>query len=739
MTIVSSIGSSGRVHVLASKPRLRSIDERIVIGSSELPRDYQLSNTHHAPIQYSAKLTKSEWPSETEYGNIKQHPSYYSIYPNSDLSSDLSQLSYNRLIYPNSPSNYRQFSENVEPQRYRLGQSISQPEAESEEFSQTNDIINSISPASFLSQQRINLDQEQLERSPLVSSDRIQKNGKNNNRVDEAIDLLMESLDEGDTNNNNQQAKDISKKNSNGEFNRVSENPKSKPVFSTLLEDEETNSKTPEKVTSPKQDPKKVDEKEVDQKGNKEDGNSYGRIINFESEGNTKSNSNRWNSLLERIYVAALGLLDNTQRGDKIPKVTVNLDNKISTPRGVTKLDVSEPKVKVDKNGNKIDVSETNGNDGTNDKKLADKTVNPNNQEHMKDKQQQQANSISERLGQKATTTKITGNIGEIGSDKRNVDLNENIGSNEPGEIDTKTINSLRSSSLVMPMEGPQDEEILNLYTTGAQDQYRANSGGLRHSLSMNPGSYEGEKRYGSFRSALSRHYTTGEPVYSPFEGAKSFYGSRGPASVNFIPHQGNDVYFLVMVGAFCVMAVAAVLAAGLFAYRVQQSRKTNPETDYPTYGVVGPNNMNGKCIAGGPSFVGGYFNNANPGFGLAGLGKPNNNASIKGSSECFSPNDSGIYGISGKTSSKKSPGDTRPPSFMASQQNAARMYHYQHQKQQMISSERTSSGRHTSASDLDSEEENEDGNYTVYECPGLASAHDMEIKNPLFNDDRSP
>ena len=61
--------------------------------------------------------------------------------------------------------------------------------------------------------------------------------------------------------------------------------------------------------------------------------------------------------------------------------------------------------------------------------------------------------------------------------------------------------------------------------------------------------------------------------------------------------------------------------------------------------------------------------------------------------------------------------------------------------------------------SEVDSEEENEEGDYTVYECPGLApvsvaiallyvgfflstacvsssQAGEMEVKNPLFNDE---
>jgi hypothetical protein len=65
-------------------------------------------------------------------------------------------------------------------------------------------------------------------------------------------------------------------------------------------------------------------------------------------------------------------------------------------------------------------------------------------------------------------------------------------------------------------------------------------------------------------------------------------------------------------------------------------------------------------------------------------------------------------------------------------------MYHYQHQKQQMIALEKATTERMGSASDLDSEDENDEGDYTVYECPGLASTGEMEVKNPLFQDDPS-
>nr|XP_054769943.1 neural proliferation differentiation and control protein 1-like [Lytechinus pictus] len=70
----------------------------------------------------------------------------------------------------------------------------------------------------------------------------------------------------------------------------------------------------------------------------------------------------------------------------------------------------------------------------------------------------------------------------------------------------------------------------------------------------------------------------------------------------------------------------------------------------------------------------------------------------------------------------------------------SAQMYHYQHQKQQMIAMEKREKGDVArDASDYDSEEENEDGDLTVYECPGLAPTGEMQVKNPLFAEDAYP
>ena len=51
-------------------------------------------------------------------------------------------------------------------------------------------------------------------------------------------------------------------------------------------------------------------------------------------------------------------------------------------------------------------------------------------------------------------------------------------------------------------------------------------------------------------------------------------------------------------------------------------------------------------------------------------------------------------------------------------------MYHYQHQKNQMIAINRTNggAGQLQEESEGEMEGEGEEGDYTVYECPGLAS-----------------
>jgi len=65
----------------------------------------------------------------------------------------------------------------------------------------------------------------------------------------------------------------------------------------------------------------------------------------------------------------------------------------------------------------------------------------------------------------------------------------------------------------------------------------------------------------------------------------------------------------------------------------------------------------------------------------------------------------------------------------------SAQMYHYQHQKEQMIAMEKANNETKPDDSD-NSDDETPEGDYTVYECPGLAPTGEMEVKNPLFKEE---
>ncbi|KAM9841898.1 neural proliferation differentiation and control protein 1a isoform 2-T2 [Aulostomus maculatus] len=66
----------------------------------------------------------------------------------------------------------------------------------------------------------------------------------------------------------------------------------------------------------------------------------------------------------------------------------------------------------------------------------------------------------------------------------------------------------------------------------------------------------------------------------------------------------------------------------------------------------------------------------------------------------------------------------------------SAQMFHYQHQKQQMLSMGNSHKPEQKVVdSEVTSDEEEVGGDFTVYECPGLAPTGEMEVKNPLFDD----
>lgn len=87
-------------------------------------------------------------------------------------------------------------------------------------------------------------------------------------------------------------------------------------------------------------------------------------------------------------------------------------------------------------------------------------------------------------------------------------------------------------------------------------------------------------------------------------------------------------------------------------------------------------------------------------------------------------------YGVTGPSKDLLYPTEKKFPQTVD-------MYTYQQEKQKRMSLEKQSNGETNDGfSDLEGEYEIEDGDYTVYECPGFAPTGEMEVKNPLFADE---
>jgi len=133
-----------------------------------------------------------------------------------------------------------------------------------------------------------------------------------------------------------------------------------------------------------------------------------------------------------------------------------------------------------------------------------------------------------------------------------------------------------------------------------------------------------------------------------------------------------NDTLFIVIVGTCCVVGVVGLVAAAMFWYKIQKRAEAAVDAEYPSYGVTGPN----------PS------------------------------------------------GSKISPSTTMSDRKLA---QSAQMFHYQQQRQQMMAQEKA----HLDAKQVHSDDSDDEapggGDYTVYECPGLAPTGEMEVRNPLF------
>jgi len=133
-----------------------------------------------------------------------------------------------------------------------------------------------------------------------------------------------------------------------------------------------------------------------------------------------------------------------------------------------------------------------------------------------------------------------------------------------------------------------------------------------------------------------------------------------------------NDTLFFVIVGTCCLVGVVGLVAAATFWYKIQKRAEAAVDSDYPSYGVTGPNASSGKI----------------------------------------------------------SPSSTMSDRKLA---QSAQMFHYQQQRQQMMAQEKA----HLDAKPVNSDDSDDEapggGDYTVYECPGLAPTGEMEVRNPLF------
>ncbi|CAF2738337.1 unnamed protein product [Rotaria sp. Silwood2] len=163
------------------------------------------------------------------------------------------------------------------------------------------------------------------------------------------------------------------------------------------------------------------------------------------------------------------------------------------------------------------------------------------------------------------------------------------------------------------------------------------------------------------------------EPWFVDHANARAEY-LQSNAALNSIERKKrrNDTLFIVIVGTCCVVGFVGLVAAAIFWYKIQKRAEAAVDAEYPSYGVTGP-------VSSG---------------------------------------------------SKISPSSTMSDRKLA---QSAQMFHYQQQRQQMMAQEKAHLDAKPVHSDDSDDEAPGGGDYTVYECPGLAPTGEMEVRNPLF------
>ncbi|XP_026153982.1 neural proliferation differentiation and control protein 1a [Mastacembelus armatus] len=147
--------------------------------------------------------------------------------------------------------------------------------------------------------------------------------------------------------------------------------------------------------------------------------------------------------------------------------------------------------------------------------------------------------------------------------------------------------------------------------------------------------------------------------------------GADGRIGPIVVPPPSNDRIIVIMISLFVAVGIVALILATVCFVKLQKESRLAKKVDYPAFGRAG---------------------------------------------------------VPAATATSTSMGDKTLA------QNA-QMYHYQHQKQQMISLGNHKPDQKGPESEATSDEEEVGGDFTVYECPGLAPTGEMEVKNPLFDD----
>jgi len=150
---------------------------------------------------------------------------------------------------------------------------------------------------------------------------------------------------------------------------------------------------------------------------------------------------------------------------------------------------------------------------------------------------------------------------------------------------------------------------------------------------------------------------------------------SNSELNLNDNTKRRNESLFMLILGACGAVGVVGLVATGTFWYKIKKRAKSAEDSEYPAYGVTGPNTSSGG---------------------------------------------------------KMSPSSTMSDRKLA---QSAQMFHYQQQRQQMMAQEKAHLDAKPVHSDDSDDEAPAGGDYTVYECPGLAPTGEMEVRNPLFTE----